>query len=225
MTGRKLSNLTIATFHAFGVKVLREQARAIGYRDGFTIYDSSDRRDVIKESARELGMILEHEDLLDLEHLFGQIKSGMVDLATQSKGIIQLFQEYQEFLQLKNAFDFDDLVARPLELFRTHPEILQSYQQRYQYIMVDEFQDTSLQQYQLIQLLASAHANLCVVGDDDQSIYSWRGANYTNIQAFETDFPQRMEIKLERNYRSTGVILEAANALIANNTNRKEKEL
>ncbi|NIZ40719.1 ATP-dependent helicase [Entomospira entomophila] len=225
MTGRKLSNLTIATFHAFGVKVLREQAKILGYRDGFSIYDSSDKREVIKDSARELGITLEHEDLVDMEHLFGQIKTGMIKLEDQSTGIQNLFREYQEFLYLKNAFDFDDLIARPLALFQSHPEILTHYQQRYRYIMVDEFQDTSLQQYQWIALLANRYRNLCVVGDDDQSIYSWRGANYTNIQAFEEDFPERMEIKLERNYRSTGIILEAANALIAHNTNRKEKEL
>ncbi|NIZ46789.1 ATP-dependent helicase [Entomospira nematocerorum] len=225
MTGKKLSNLTIATFHAFGVKVLREQAKLLGYRDGFSIYDSSDKREVIKDSARELGMVLEHEDLVDIEHLFGQIKTGIITLADQTTGMQNLFQEYQEFLYLKNAFDFDDLVARPLALFQSHPEILAHYQQRYRYIMVDEFQDTSLQQYQWIALLANQYRNLCVVGDDDQSIYSWRGANYTNIQAFEQDFPERVEIKLERNYRSTGIILEAANALIAHNTNRKEKAL
>lgn len=225
MTGKKLSSLTITTFHSFGVTILREQASLLRYRPGFTIYDSADSREVIKEAARELNIILEYEDLFRIEHIFGQIKSELAYLSDQNSVDQKLFMEYQDFLHLKNAFDLNDLIARPLQIFREHPSVLEHYQQRYRYIMVDEFQDTSLQQYQLVYLLAQKHNNLCVVGDDDQSIYSWRGANYTNIQAFEADFPHRIEIKLEQNYRSTGVILAAANALIANNTNRKEKAL
>jgi len=134
-----------------------------------------------------------------------------------------LYEEYQSGLKLFNAVDFDDLIILPLTLFREHPEVLAKYKERYQYLMVDEFQDTSIQQYQFMKALAER--NVCVVGDDDQSIYSWRGANYENIRMFEKDFPELLEIKLEQNYRSTGTILAAANGVIAHNTNRKEKEL
>jgi DNA helicase-2/ATP-dependent DNA helicase PcrA len=142
-----------------------------------------------------------------------------------------VFEEYQQNLRIFNAVDFDDLLILPLELFEKHPDILLKYRQRYRYIMVDEFQDTSLIQYKLMRLLATpctetnSVSNICVVGDDDQSIYSWRGANYRNLLLFEQDFPGVQEIKLEQNYRSTTTILEAANGVIAHNTNRKEKTL
>ena len=131
----------------------------------------------------------------------------------------------KEHLGLFNAVDFDDLIVQPIKIFESHPEVLETYRQRYRYIMVDEFQDTSMAQYRLMKILAETNRNICVVGDDDQSIYSWRGANYDNIINFEKDFPELSEIKLEQNYRSTENILAAANGLISHNTNRKEKEL
>jgi DNA helicase-2/ATP-dependent DNA helicase PcrA len=155
----------------------------------------------------------------------GAVKSqrrGWTDEPAEYK---KLYREYAEHLMLYNAVDFDDLITKPIELFENHPEILQTYRDRYRYLMVDEFQDTSLTQFRFVKLLAEEHRNVCVVGDDDQSIYSWRGANYENLLLFEKTFPERKEIKLEQNYRSTGAILAAANALILNNTNRKEKAL
>ncbi len=225
ITGKKLTNLTVSTFHAFGVKILRERCADIGFRPNFTIYDTADRREVIKEAAYELGIELAPEDLPAIERAFGQVKSRTGTWQGLPDFYPTLYKEYEEFLHLKNAFDFDDLLVKPLQLLEEHPEVLAHYQNRYRYIMVDEFQDTSMLQYSLVRLLGLGTRNLCVVGDDDQSIYSWRGANYQNIQSFESDFPERIEIKLERNYRSTGVILEAANAVIANNSDRKEKAL
>lgn len=225
LTGQKLTNLTVSTFHAFGVRVLREQSEHLGFRPNFTIYDSSDKLACLKESSRELKLNHEPSELNALAALFSDIKTRRKTWDTVTQIHKPLYDEYHELLMLHNAVDFDDLIVRPLALFEENPEILAEYRTRYRYIMVDEFQDTSQIQYRLVQHLAFAHRNLCCVGDDDQSIYSWRGADYTNILNFEKDFPELKEIKLERNYRSTGTILKAANAVIANNTNRKDKAL
>ncbi|MCL2521123.1 MAG: UvrD-helicase domain-containing protein [Spirochaetaceae bacterium] len=221
----KLSNLTVSTFHAFGVKVLKENCAKLGWRPNFTIYDSLDQIEVIKEAGLELNANFEREELKKIAQLFSAIKTEQCSLHQQEPFYQQLYAEYEDFLQLKNAFDFDDLIVKPIKLFTANPEVLAGYHKRYKYIMVDEFQDTSLMQYKLLQLLGYKSRNVCCVGDDDQSIYSWRGANYENILNFEKDFPERQEIKLERNYRSTGNILKAANNVIANNSNRKDKEL
>lgn len=225
LTARKLTNLTVSTFHSFGLQVLREQASALGYGEHLTVYDSTDSQALIKESALELGMEFDKSEIQTLASLFSSVKNGQRDFSGFDASIHELYLEYNEHLKLFNAVDFDDLIVKPYELWTNFPEILQQYRDRFRYILVDEFQDTSLSQYRLVRLLAEKHRNLCVVGDDDQSIYSWRGANYRNIQEFEKDFPERIEIKLERNYRSTGNILAAANALIVNNLNRKSKQL
>jgi DNA helicase-2/ATP-dependent DNA helicase PcrA len=237
LTGRKLQNLTVSTFHAFGVKVLREEIEALGYRKNFSIYDDTDRNQLIKDSLREHRISTEGVDLYALGQLFSNIKIGRLSWGEGADSSYEgIYEEYQQGLKVFNALDFDDLLVLPIKLFNEYPEVLQKYRKRYRYIMVDEFQDTSITQYRLMRLLAlgsdSAAAgepgetpNVCVVGDDDQSIYSWRGANYENIVMFEQDFPGMIEIKLEQNYRSTSTILEAANGVIANNTNRKEKTL
>lgn len=225
LTGLKLSNLTVSTFHAFGVRILRERTAELGYRPNFTIYDSSDKLACLRESARELKLNHEPSELNALASLFSDVKtrrSGWDEVTSLHK---PLYDEYHELMMLHNAVDFDDLIIKPLELFEKNPGILDEYRKRYRYLMVDEFQDTSQIQYRIVRFLAEEHRNLCCVGDDDQSIYSWRGADYTNILNFEKDFSERKEIKLERNYRSTGTILKAANAVIANNTDRKDKEL
>jgi DNA helicase-2/ATP-dependent DNA helicase PcrA len=206
---------------------------------------------LIKESLRECHMASHKVDLYALGQLFSNIKTGLAvwddDEARKNKaakingtGVLgnselkPVYEEYEQGLKVYNAVDFDALLTLPLELFEGHPEILEKYRRRYRYIMVDEFQDTSRIQYNLLRLLAGAGEtendrakppNVCVVGDDDQSIYSWRGANYENLLMFEKDFPGVREIKLEQNYRSTSTILEAANGVIAHNTNRKEKTL
>ncbi len=225
LTGRKLTNLTVSTFHAFGVQVLRESGSALGYRDNFTIYDTEDCLTLLKNCAHELGQVWESKDLPAVAQLFSAIKTGRRGWEGEPSEYRELYREYGEHLLLYNAVDFDDLIMKPIEMFSTHPEILDSYRKRYRYILVDEFQDTSISQFEIVRLLADEHRNLCVVGDDDQSIYSWRGANFENIVLFERHFPERKEIKLEQNYRSTGIILAAANALIVHNTNRKEKAL
>ena len=224
LAGKKLPRLTVCTFHAFGVQVLREQAPLLGYRPNFSIYDESDRESLLKEAAREIGMGRE-VDLYAVAGLFSRLKSETSEWEEETERFKPLFKEYQARLRLYNAADFDDLIRLPIELFERHPEVLAHYRERFRFFMVDEFQDTSLQQYRLIRLLAEAAQNLCVVGDDDQSIYSWRGANFENLKLFERDFPGFTEIKLEQNYRSTGRILAAANGLIRNNAARKPKTL
>jgi DNA helicase-2/ATP-dependent DNA helicase PcrA len=241
LTGKKLQALTVSTFHAFGVKILREEIETLGYRKNFSIYDEGDRISLIKESLRDCKISADGVDLYALGQLFsgvktGRLKWGLSDASGRYADSVwqPVFEEYLRSLKLFNAVDFDDLLTVPITLFDEHPEILEKYRGRYRYLMVDEFQDTSFIQYRLLKLLAWGNGspnpgvkspNVCVVGDDDQSIYSWRGASYENIVRFEKDFPGTKEIKLEQNYRSTTTILEAANGLIANNSSRKEKRL
>jgi len=225
---QKLQNLTVATFHAFGARVLREHGHHLEYRRNFSIYDQTDKQALIKESARDLGLLRNNRDGFDpykVASLFSRIKSKTAEWGDETSHLRPLFDEYQSRLKLFNAVDFDDLIRLPIRLLERSPEVRSALQQRFRYFMVDEFQDTSQQQYHLIKLLAKASKNLCVVGDDDQSIYSWRGAHFENILQFEKDFPAFREVKLEQNYRSTRKILLAANRLIHNNRNRKAKFL
>ncbi|MDR2965092.1 MAG: UvrD-helicase domain-containing protein [Treponema sp.] len=225
ITGKKLQSLTVSTFHAFGLKTIRENAELLGYRKNFSVYDETDKMTLIKESLREYKIQPKGVDIYALSQQFSKIKTGMVQW-TGDAAMQDVYNEYQTGLKIYNSVDFDDLLTIPLELFEKHSDALQKYRQKYKYIMVDEFQDTSLIQYKLLRLLAEKkNANVCVVGDDDQSIYSWRGANYKNILLFENDFPERIEIKLEQNYRSTSNILDAANGVISRNTGRKDKKL
>ena len=222
LTGKKLQNLTVSTFHAFGVQILRQEIEALGFRQNFSIYDETDKKSLIKETGRELKYTADALDLYKISVLFSDIKTGRKNWESENDMYKQLYEEYQKGLKLYNAVDFDDLIVLPIKLFHEHPEILEKYKNRYKYIMVDEFQDTSHQQYEFMHLLSDK--NIAVVGDDDQSIYSWRGADYQNIVNFEKDFDVT-EIRLEQNYRSTGTILAAANGVIKHNTNRKDKEL
>ncbi len=223
LTKKKLQNLTVSTFHAFGVRILRQDIDKLGWRTNFSIYDDTDRNQLIKESGRELGYTADNLDVYKIGNLFSNIKIGRWTWEKANDQYRPLYEKYQEGLKLYNAVDFDDLIGLPIRLFKEHPEVLAKYRDRFKYIMVDEFQDTSLQQYEFMHLLADK--NVAVVGDDDQSIYSWRGANYENIVMFERDFPDVQEIRLEQNYRSTETILAAANGVISNNTNRKDKSL
>lgn len=225
LTQRKLSNLVVSTFHAFGVMILRNHISLLGYRENFSIYDTVDQMALIKETARELKLDPESVELGKALRLFSAIKTERTSWDASNEQFKPLYQEYHSHLKAYNAVDFDDLIHLPIEIFTRFPEVLAQYRKRFRYILVDEFQDTSMQQYDLLKLLADGSRNVCVVGDDDQSIYSWRGANYKNIERFEQDYPERKEIKLEQNYRSTNTILEAANRVIANNRNRKHKNL
>lgn len=223
LTGKKLQNLTVSTFHAFGVKILRNHIEKLGWRSNFSIYDETDRNQLIRDCGKELKFSQDALDVYNIGVLFSNIKMGRKTWTNEHDSYRALYKEYQESLKLYNAVDFDDLIMLPIKLFMEHKEVLEEYRDKYRYIMVDEFQDTSTQQYNIMHLLADE--NICVVGDDDQSIYSWRGASFENIKAFEKDFPNLTEIKLEQNYRSTGTILAAANGVISHNTNRKEKAL
>ncbi len=217
--------LTISTFHAFGVSVLKRYIVELGYEKNFVIFDQADQISLLKEILDANNIDREKVQMMDSLKIFSDIKCRRVKWDRHNSHVKELFSEYKRYLKTYNGVDFDDLIMMPLELFETVPEVLEYYQKRFTHIMVDEFQDTSLGQYKLVEMVASKSRNLCVVGDDDQSIYSWRGADYRNILAFEEDFPERKEIKLEQNYRSSGTILAAANNVIQNNKSRKEKEL
>lgn len=223
LTQRKLQNLTVSTFHAFGVQILRKEIHNIGWKENFTIYDEVDKHELIKECLKELGLVVQSFDIASLAYTFSGIKNGQFAWQNHQKTEQAIFKEYQASLKAYNAVDFDDLIVLPIRIFTEFPAIRDKYRNHYRYIMVDEFQDTSIEQYKLLRLLADK--NICVVGDDDQSIYSWRGANYENILSFEKDWPERKLITLYRNYRSTTTILDAANSVIAHNKNRKEKNL
>jgi len=223
LTGLPLKNLMVSTFHSFGAWMLRKEAGVLGYRSNFSIYDEQDRIHAIKESARELGMSTDQLDPVRLSQLFSARRAGYGKQGDLSARELELYDLYRKTIKVYNAMDFDDLIALPLELFQEHADVRARYRARFRYIMIDEFQDTSLQQYEFIRQIESG--NICVVGDDDQSIYSWRGADFRNIERFELDHPGLVEIKLERNYRSTGSILTAANTVIAHNTRRKKKQL
>ena len=223
--GKKLPRLTVSTFHAFGVRIIKEYGHLLGYRPNFTIYDAQDQASLLRETARELGIPAETMDFVKTASYLSGIKTGRSRWKSSDKGLRTLYRDYQKSLKLANALDFDDLIVLPTKILTDHEDVRRALHQKYRYILVDEFQDTSAGQYDLLKLLALGHGNVCVVGDDDQSIYSWRGASFANIIRFEQDFRGLITITLDQNYRSTKRILRAANALIGHNKNRKPKEL
>ena len=224
----------VSTFHSTCVRILRRHIDLLGYDTNFTIYDTDDQKSVMKDVIRSLDLdpkiykertflgVISHakDELISPEEFM--INAGL-DYKQQLYG--RAYREYQLALKKNNALDFDDLIVKTVELFRSRPEVLDYYQERFKYIMVDEYQDTNTAQFKFVSLLAQKYQNLCVVGDDDQSIYKFRGANIGNILNFEKVFPDATVIKLEQNYRSTGNILYAANAVISNNIGRKDKRL
>ncbi len=222
---RKLTRLTVCTFHALGAQLLRERHALLGYRANFSIYDSQDQASLLRETSRDRGAKGASLDLVEAVNVISAVKTGRAVWNRENSHLRPLFKEYQRNLRTYNAVDFDDLITLPLQLLGSNPEVRSEYHRRFRYLLVDEFQDTSAAQYELAKLLVGPAANVCVVGDDDQSIYSWRGASYENILRFERDYPQLTVITLEQNYRSTGTILRAANALIAGNVLRKKKAL
>ena len=226
LTGLKLKGLTASTFHSFGLGLLKQYIQYLGYKNNFTIYDTNDNMALLKQVIVSLDLELSNYNLYSLLSTFSDVKTGRIKgFQNKDSAVNQIYQEWLLSQKAYNVVDFDDLILLPIRLFMKRPDVLEKVQERFRYIMVDEFQDTSLLQYKFISMIAKKYRNICVVGDDDQSIYSWRGANYRNIQSFEEDFPERMEFKLERNYRSTGTILEAANNLIVHNRERKSKKL
>lgn len=224
LTKGNKKGLIITTFHSLGLRILEKEITVLGYRSKFSIYDDKDCLKLLKDVLQELKIPEESYDPYDLTFKISDIKMNMKK-NFEDPVIYDIYEKYQSYLYTYNALDFNDLIKLPLEIFLQHPEVLAKYQNRWKYILVDEYQDTSDMQYNLIRLLAGKHKNISVVGDDDQSIYSWRGANISNITNFEEDFHPIREIKLEQNYRCSGNILKAANAVISKNTSRKDKKL
>ena len=234
MVGYGSESIWVCTFHSTCVRILRRYIDRLGFGTNFTIYDSDDQKTLMKDICKRL----EIDTKMYKEKMFlsaiSSAKDELIDpieFETRAAGDYvkrkqaQVYREYQQALKQNNALDFDDLIMKTVELFKLDKEVLASYQDRFRYIMVDEYQDTNTAQFELIRLLALKYQNLCVVGDYDQSIYKFRGANIYNILNFEHHFPDATVIKLEQNYRSTQNILDAANAVIANNQGRKEKRL
>lgn len=234
MVGFGAEQIWVSTFHSTCVRILRRYIDRLGYDTRFTIYDTDDQKTVVKDICKRFDI---DTKLLKERTLLGAISSAKDSLISPTeyelqtmgdftkKKIAMVYKEYQAVLKKNNALDFDDLIVKTVELFQACPDVLNSYQERFRYIMVDEYQDTNTAQFELIRLLADKYRNLCVVGDDDQSIYKFRGANIRNILDFEQVYVDAQVIKLEQNYRSTQNVLDAANAVIHNNKGRKDKAL
>ncbi|HEY8668990.1 MAG TPA: UvrD-helicase domain-containing protein, partial [Tepidisphaeraceae bacterium] len=223
----------ICTFHSLCLRILRHYATVVGLPANFTIYDSSDQTKVIKDALKTLEIsttnfspgtvhatISNAKNKLQSAEMFSQAAGDFY-----SKNIARIYSKYQQLLKTNNALDFDDLLLRAVFAFRDHPQVLAELQERFQYILIDEYQDTNHAQYMLAHALAAKHRNICVVGDPDQSIYAWRGADIRNILEFERDYPDATVVKLEQNYRSTKTILQIASGLISHNQQRKDKRL
>nr|WP_318686705.1 DNA helicase PcrA [uncultured Acetatifactor sp.] len=234
LVGFGADQIWVSTFHSACMRILRRYIDRLGYDNHFAIYDTDDQKTVMKEVCRRLNMDTKIYKERALLAAVSSAKDELMDVreyelkaaGDYNKAVIaKAYREYQETLKRNNALDFDDIIVKTVELFKRCPEVLNSYQERFRYIMVDEYQDTNTAQFELIRLLADKYRNLCVVGDDDQSIYKFRGANIRNILDYEKVYPEAQVIKLEQNYRSTQNILEAANSVIQNNVGRKEKSL
>ncbi len=234
IVGFGAEQIWVSTFHSTCVRILRRYIDRLGYDNHFTIYDTDDQKGIMKEVCKKLQI---DTKMLKERTIMSAISSAKDELIDPQEyemqngfdynggKIAKAYREYQATLKKNNALDFDDLIMKTVELFKADEEVLSSYQDRFRYIMVDEYQDTNTAQFELIRLLAAKHRNLCVVGDDDQSIYKFRGANIRNILDFEKVYPDAFVVRLEQNYRSTQTVLDAANAVIKNNTRRKEKAL
>jgi DNA helicase-2/ATP-dependent DNA helicase PcrA len=233
LLGGKFQGLWVSTFHSLCARILRFEGELLGYKKNFSIYDQDDSLSLIKRCYKELGLqdanpapgicavrISRAKDRLIYPEEYKSSASNLIE-----KNVARVYERYQEELLSANALDFDDLIMKAVELFRRFSESLEKYRRRFLHILVDEYQDTNHTQYVLVNLLAAEHKNLCVVGDDDQSIYGWRGADISNILNFEKDFPGAKVVKLEQNYRSTQTILSAASAVVVKNIGRSQKEL
>jgi len=227
-------NMWVSTFHSMCVRILRRDIEHIGYDRSFTIYDSSDQKNLVKETLKELDISDKNFPVNSVISRISDCKNKYISpekFIKASEGnyreleIGRIYKRYQKKLEKNGALDFDDLIYKTVELFKTREDILERYQTRFKYVLVDEYQDTNTLQYMLVKMLADKYKNVCVVGDDNQSIYGWRGADIRNILDFEKDFTDAKTIKLEQNYRCTGNILNAANGVIKNNLERKEKVL
>ena len=232
LLGGGTRGMWVCTFHAMCVRMLREDGELVGYRPNFTIYDDDDSRRLVKAIMADLDIDQKSFPMNSIRSKISSAKNALVgpdEMAGSSnpadRAAARVYRELDLRLAKANAMDFDDLLVKTFELLSRRPEVLERYQDRFRQISVDEYQDTNHVQYAITNLLAARHRNLMVVGDDDQSIYSWRGADIQNILDFEKDYPDARVVRLEQNYRSTGHILAAANAVVANNARRKPKRL
>ena len=234
LVGMGAESIWVTTFHSTCVRILRRFADRLGYDNNFTIYDTDDQKSVMKDVCKHLQIDTKQMKERTILSAISSAKNelvGVQEYETQAMGdfrkqkVAAAYREYQNILKKNNAMDFDDLIMNAVELFKACPDVLEYYQKQFRYIMVDEYQDTNTAQFQLIRLLAEGSRNICVVGDDDQSIYKFRGANIRNILDFEKYYPEAVVIRLEQNYRSTQNVLDAANAVIRNNVGRKSKTL
>ncbi len=234
LVGFGSESIWVSTFHSMCVRILRRHISLLGYDTNFTIYDADDQKTLMKDVCKLLQI---DTKIYKERALLAAVSHAKNELVTpeefrlnaggdfSQRKIAEVYEEYEKQLKANNALDFDDLLIKTVQLFQTQADVLEYYQERFRYIMVDEYQDTNTVQFELVRLLASKYRNLCVVGDDDQSIYKFRGANIKNILNFEQYFEDAKVIKLEQNYRSTSNILNAANAVIRNNAGRKDKTL
>ena len=233
LVGPAARGMWVSTFHSMCVRMLRTDCEKLGFDKGFTIYDDDDSKRLVKDIMAEFDIDPKRWPINAIRNRISTAKNELVvpgDFEQQAhdpaaKVAARVYRRLQERLKASNAFDFDDLLLYTYLLLKNHPDVLEAYQDRFRYLMVDEYQDTNHAQYEITKLLASKHKNIMVVGDDDQSIYSWRGADIRNILEFESDYPNAHTVKLEQNYRSTGNILAAANAVVSNNMHRKRKRL
>lgn len=233
MLGAGAYNIQISTFHSFGLLIIRENYELLGYDRNFTILDNDDSITLIKKIMKSLNIDPSHYSPRAIKNIISNNKNELVDAKSYEKYAftefdkiaLKIYRAYEEKLKSGNTLDFDDLLMLPIVLFKKHKEVLKHYQERFQYVLIDEYQDTNEAQYTLTKMISAHHQNLCVVGDESQSIYSFRGANYRNILKFEKDYKHAKSILLEKNYRSTQTILNVANDIIKNNTQRKEKNL
>lgn len=230
LIGNDAYMIQISTFHSLGLKILKENYEKLGYDKNFVVIDSDDALTVIKKIMKDMNLSPQYYNAKNIRNKISSAKNELMDLQSfanleYDKNIVKIYEKYLEKLKLNNSVDFDDLLILPIRLFREYPSVLESYQERYKYILIDEYQDTNECQYIFSKMLAKKYKNIFVVGDNDQAIYAFRGANYKNILNFEKDYPDCKTILLEENYRSTKTILNAANSVIKNNKLRKDKNL
>ncbi len=230
LIGNDAYMIQISTFHSLGLKILKENYEKLGYDKNFVVIDSDDALTVIKKIMKDMNLSPQYYNAKNIRNKISSAKNELMDLQSfanleYDKNIVKVYEKYLEKLKLNNSVDFDDLLILPIRLFREYPSVLESYQERYKYILIDEYQDTNECQYIFSKMLAKKYKNIFVVGDNDQAIYAFRGANYKNILNFEKDYPDCKTILLEENYRSTKTILNAANSVIKNNKLRKDKNL
>lgn len=230
LIGNDAYMIQISTFHSLGLKILKENYEKLGYDKNFVVIDSDDALTVIKKIMKDMNLSPQYYNAKNIRNKISSAKNELMDLQSfanleYDKNIVKVYEKYLEKLKLNNSVDFDDLLILPIRLFREYPSVLESYQERYKYILIDEYQDTNECQYIFSKMLAKKYKNIFVVGDNDQAIYAFRGANYKNILNFEKDYPNCKTILLEENYRSTKTILNAANSVIKNNKLRKDKNL